>query len=198
MKRREHVVETIAQMARYNPFFGKAGFVYMWETTSGRPVFMYPLTTKAKKFIDEFLKKDEEARKHQGKLYRSRYGEVEPLKSPIELVNLSKMYSSELDISRLPTELQDVLRAFGVERRIVERYVLKDVNLTIEPRDIVVVVGAPGAGKTTLLRMIIGSALNIEDERHRPSSGMVKVPENVKLEYMLPGEHEPLFSDEHY
>ena len=196
MKRRKYVVETIAQMARYNPFFEKAGFIYMWETASGRPVLMYPLTSEARKFIDEFLKKDEEARKHQGRLYRSRYGKVEPLKSSIELVNLSKMYSSELDISRLPMELQDVLRAFGVERRIVERYVLKDVNLTIEPRDIVVVVGASGAGKTTLLRMIIGSALNIEDKKYKPSSGMVKAPENVKLEYMLPGEHEPSFGDE--
>ncbi|WP_228546741.1 hypothetical protein [Hyperthermus butylicus] len=47
MKRAKHVVETIAQMARYNPFFEKAGFYYMWDTASSRPVLMYPLTEEA-------------------------------------------------------------------------------------------------------------------------------------------------------
>ncbi len=196
MKRRKHIVETIAQMARYNPFFEKAGFVYMWETASGRPVLMYPLTNEARKYINEFLKRDEDAKRHGGRLYRSRYGKVEPLSGPVKLVNLSKMYSSELDISRLPNELQDILRAFGVERRIVERYVLKDVNISIDPGDVIVVVGASGAGKTTLLRMIIGAVLGPGDERYKPSSGKVEVPTNIKLEYMLPGEHEPMFGDE--
>ncbi len=196
MKRRKHVVETIAQMARYNPFFEKAGFVYMWETASGRPVLMYPLTPEAKNIIQKFLEEDEEARKHGGKLYRSRYGRVEPLAGPIKLRNVSKVYSSELDISRLPPELQEVLKAFGVERRVVERYVLKDVDITIEPGEIVVVVGASGAGKTTLLRMIVGAAIRSNDERYRPTSGVVEMPSNARIEYLLPGEHEPTFGDE--
>ncbi|HDI02046.1 MAG TPA: ATP-binding cassette domain-containing protein, partial [Ignisphaera sp.] len=83
-----------------------------------------------------------------------------------------------------------------VERRIVERYVLKDVNIELNPGDIVVVVGASGAGKTTLLRMIIGSALDLDDERYKPSSGRVVLPKNTKLEYLLPGEHEPVFGSE--
>jgi len=196
MKRRKHVVETIAQMARYNPFFEKAGFVYMWETASGRPVLMKPLTDEARKIIERFLQTDEEARKHGGKLYRPRYGKVEPLASSIRLVNLSKVYSSELDISRLSEQLQEVLRAFGVEKRVVERYVLRDVNISIDPGEVVVVVGASGAGKTTLLRMIIGAAEGLDDERYRPTSGRVEVPPNVKLEYMLPGEHEPSYGSE--
>jgi len=196
MKKRKHVVETIAQMARYNPFFEKAGFVYMWETASGRPVLMYPLSDEARKYIETFLKSDEEAKRHGGKLYRSRYGKVEPLAGPIRIVNLSKVYSNELDIARLPPKLQEVLKAFGVERRLVERYVLRDTNITIEPGEIVVVVGASGAGKTTLLRMIIGACLKIDDDRYRPTSGYVEVPPNVKLEYMLPGEHEPSYGSE--
>ncbi len=196
MKRKKHIVETIAQMARYNPFFEKAGFKFLWETASGRPVLFYPLTKEAEEYISRFLSVDEEARKHGGKLYRSRYGVVEKLKGPIKLEGLGKVYRSELDISRLPQELQDVLRAFGVERRVVERYVLKDVDIVIEPGDVVVVVGASGAGKTTLLRMIIGAALGISDERYRPSVGRVVLPDNVKIEYLLPGEHEPRFGDE--
>ncbi len=196
MKKRKHVVETIAQMARYNPFFEKAGFVYMWETAGGRPVLMYPLSEEAKSLIKKFLHEDKYARKHGGKLYVTRFKEVEKLKGPIIIEGLTKRYSSILDVSRLPPELQEVLKAFGVERRLVEKYVLRDVNLVIAPGEIVVVVGASGAGKTTLLRMIIGAALGIKDNRYIPTSGKIEVPDNVKIEYMLPGEHEPKFGEE--
>ena len=196
MKKKKHIVETIAQMARYNPFFEKAGFYYMWETASGRPVLMYPLTDEARRKIEEFLQKDPYARKHGGKLYRSRYGVVDKLKGPIRIIGLTKKYSSELDVARLPEELRQVLIAFGVERRLIERYVLKDVDITINPGEIVVVVGASGAGKTTLLRMIIGAAIEATNEGYKPTEGKVEVPENTKIEYLLPGEHEPIFGDE--
>ncbi len=196
MKRRKHIVETIAQMARYNPFFEKAGFIYMWDTASGRPVLMYPLTGEARKYIEEFLRKDPHARQHGGRLYKPRYGRVEPLESAIRLVDVTKIYVNTLDLSRLPRDLQDVLRAFGVERRVVERYVLRKVNLVIEPGEVVAVIGASGAGKTTLLRMIIGATLNIDKEVYKPTEGRVEVPPNTRLEYMLPGEHEPEFGDE--
>jgi ABC-type ATPase with predicted acetyltransferase domain len=197
MKKRKHIVETIAQMARYNPFFEKAGFYYLWETASGRPVLFYPLTDEAKKYIEKFLQEDPYAREHKGKLFRPRYGKVEVLNGSIVLENVSKVYRSVLDIKRLHPSLQHVLKAFGVERRTVEKYVLKDVNLEIRPGEIVVVVGASGAGKTTLLRLIIGAALGIKDnEAYLPTSGKIKVPENVKVACLLPGEREPVFKDE--
>ncbi len=51
---KKHLVETIAQMVRYNPFFEKAGFYYMWDTASGRPVLYYPLTKEAEHHIKTF------------------------------------------------------------------------------------------------------------------------------------------------
>ena len=198
MKRKKHIVETIAMMAKYNPFFEKAGFYYMWDTGSGRPVLMYPLTKEAEERIKEFLERDPYARMHKGKLYRSRYGQVEKLSAPIIIKNLTKIYTSTLDVKRMPPKLREVLLAFGVERRVVEKYVLRNVNITIEPGEVVVVVGASGAGKTTFLRMIIGAA---DPElgklpHYRPNEGEVIVPPNVKLKALLPGELEPVFGSE--
>ncbi len=198
MKRAKHVVETIAMMARYNPFFEKAGFKYMWDTGSGRPVLMYPLTREAMEYMRRFLETDPVAREHGGRLYRSRYGVVEKLSRPIRITGLTKMFSSELDVNRLSPMLRDILIAFGVERRVIEKYVLRDVNLVIEPGSIVAVVGASGAGKTTLLRMIIGAVdpSKRDNPMYRPTAGEIDVPENTRLAYMLPGEHEPRFGDE--
>lgn len=196
MKKEKHVVETIAQMARYNPFFEKVGFVYLFETKSKRPYLAYPLTDIARRLIEKYLEEDPYAREHKGKLYKSSYKPSHPFKDKIILRNVTKMYTTELDISNLPEDIQDVLKAFGVEKRIVQRYVLKDVNLEICPGEIAVVVGISGAGKTTLLRLIIGKVLGLEGERYIPDSGEVKVPDDVKLACMLPGEIEPNFGEE--
>ena len=195
MKRRKHFIETIAMMARYHPFFERVGFKYMWDTASGRPALYYPLSDEARRRIEEFLRRDPYARRHGGVLYRPRYGGIEPLKGPIELIEVTKMYTSTLDISALKEELRDILAAFGVTRRVVQKYVLRDASLRIEPGEIVAVVGMSGAGKTTLLRMILGAALGLDDERYRPDSGEIKVPGNVKVAALLPGEVEPEFGD---
>ncbi len=198
MKKEKHVVETIAMMARYNPFFEKAGFYYMWDTGSGRPVLMYPLTSEAREKIEEFLKIDRVASRHGGKIYSSRYGVVDKLNGEIRITGLTKTYMSILDVKRLPPHLRDVLLAFGVQRRVVEKYVLRNVEVVIKPGEIVAVVGASGAGKTTFLRMIIGAAKKElqSDERYKPSEGRVEVPSNTKIAYLLPGEAEPVFGSE--
>lgn len=198
MKRKKHVVETIAMMARYNPFFEKAGFIYMWDTGSGRPVLMKPLSREAEERINLFLRSDPYAREHGGRLFRPRYHSSPPLSGPIILKNVTKKYTSVLDVNRLPPGLRDILAAFGVERRLIERYVLRDTNIVIEPGEIAVVVGASGAGKTTFLRIIIGAADEKArtDPRYTPDEGEVAVPDNVVLAYMLPGEHEPGFGEE--
>ncbi len=196
MKKRKHLIEVIAQMARYNPFFEKAGFIYVWDTASGRPVLYYPLTDTAKKKLEDFLRNDPYARQHGGKLWKPRYSAGEPLSGKIVFRDVTKTYKSTLDLSRLEPDLQDALRAFGVDRRVIERYVLRNVNLEISPGEVVVVVGISGAGKTTFLRLITGAALKLEDERYRPTTGTVEVPSNTKIATLIPGEIEPIFGDE--
>ena len=185
MRMRKHLVETIAQMARFNPFFEKAGFYYLWETASGKPVLYRPLTDEAKKYVEEFLKSDEEAKKHGGKLCLPRYGTVAPMEK-LKFENVSKVFSTTLDLSRVSEDVQFVLKSFGVKQRVVERYIFRDVNFELKPGEIVAVVGASGAGKTTLLKLILG----IE----KPTTGKVEVKAE-RISAIIPGDVEPEISE---
>ncbi len=195
MKKKKHLVETIAQMARFNPFFEKVGFKYVWDTASGRPVLYYPITDRAKELIEKFLKEDEFAKMHGGRLCVSRYGRVSPLQKPIVFRNVSKVFESHLDVSRLEKEVRELLSAFGVRHRVIERHVIRNATFEINPGEIVAVVGASGAGKTTLLRLILGAVSDVEGNMYKPSSGEIEAPK-AKVGVIIPQEIEPEFGDE--
>ena len=71
-----------------------------------------------------------------------------------------------------------------------------DLSITLKKGEIKAIVGASGAGKTTLIRLLLGAALGYWEEKYRPSSGKIKVPENAKVSALLPGEQEPTFGSE--
>jgi len=193
MRMEKHLVETIAQMARYNPFFEKVGFYYLWDTASGKPVLYKPLTEEAERYIKRFIETDEIAKKHGGRLCVSRYGRVRKLEK-LRLEKVSKLFTTTLDLERVDPEVRHVLESFGVKQRVVERFVLRDVDLEVKPGEVIVIVGASGSGKTTLLRLIVGEALGIEDERYKPSSGKIEVKaESVAA--LIPSEFEPEISE---
>ena len=196
MRKAKHLVETVAMMAKYNPFFEKAGFKYLWDTRSGRPALYYPLTREAEELVERFLSEDPVAREHGGRLCISRYGKVDRLGGPVAFERVTKMFESKLSLDKLPGPLRRLLEAFGVKSRVIQRYVLRDLDLRIEPGEIAVVVGASGAGKTTFLRMIVGSALGLCDEKYKPTGGRVVLPPNAKLGALIPGEIEPDFGEE--
>lgn len=176
-RREKHLVYTIAQMARYHPFFEKVGFRYLFDTASGRPVLFYPLTEEAEAHLERFLREDPYAKAHGGRLYKPRFGRVPGLPGPIRLRGVHKAYRSHLDLEGLSREVQEALLAFGVKARVVERAVLRGASLEIPPGSLVVLAGASGAGKTTLLRLLLGEA---------PDAGEVAVPPGRRVAY-IPG-----------
>lgn len=196
MRLPKEAVETIAMMARYNPFMEKVGFVYLWDTGSGRPVLYLPLSQRAREAIEEFLNRDPVAREHKGRLYRPRFQPVEPLTKPIRLRGLNKSYSNELSLQGLSGPVREALEAFGVRERLIQRYVIKDGELEIRPGGITALVGASGGGKTTLLRITWGLLVGTGDPLYLPDGGEWELPENARAQLLIPGEAEPVFGDE--
>lgn len=193
MRKPKLVLETVAQMARYNPFLERAGFVYIGDTASGRPFLVLPLHVEAEKMVRRFLRTDPLGRNHRGHLYRPAFPAVEPLAGPIRLQRVSYRYENVLDLAHMAEPVQEALTAFGVRRRAIQRVVFRNLSLTLEPKQVVVLVGASGAGKSTLLRLIWAAAVGEKKILSRLQSGTIEVPENARVGVYLPGEHEPRF-----
>jgi len=193
MRKPKQVLETVAQMARYNPFLERAGFKYIGDTASGRPFLVLPLSGEAEKFLENFLRKDPLAKVHKGKLYRPAFPKVEPLAGPIRLQRVSYRYENVLDLSRMAQPVQEALLAFGVRKRAIQRVIFRNLNLTVEPKSVVALVGASGAGKSTLLRLLWAAAEGQEKILARLQSGRIELPQNVRVAAYLPGELEPKF-----
>ncbi len=195
MRVQKKAVETIAMMARYNPFMEKVGFVYMWDTASGRPVLYYPLDEEARGYIRSFLERDPVAREHGGRLYRPRFDIGDTLSGPIVLKGVQKAYTSRLDLSQVSDAVREVLEAFGVRQRVIQKYVLRGASMEIEPGSVVAVLGASGSGKTTLLRLLYGAIAGCEGALYQVDGGAIEVPENARVEALLLNEIEPSFGD---
>ncbi len=195
MRVEKEAVETIAMMARYNPFLEKVGFVYLWDTGSGRPVLYYPLSERARRYIERFLAEDPVAREHEGRLYRPRFDARPPLAGPIRLEGVQKAYTNRLTVEALSEPVRRLLEAFGVRHRVIQKYVIRQATATFEPGTVNVLLGGSGSGKTTLLRVLYGAMRGVEDPLYRVDGGRIVVPENVRVQALLPGELEPEFGE---
>ena len=69
-----------------------------------------------------------------------------------------------------------LIQVDGLSVRYGERTALSDVSLSIEPYEIVTIVGPNGSGKTSLLRAIIGAV--------KPLAGRIVQASNLKIGYV--------------
>ncbi len=191
----KEAVETIAMMARYNPFLERFGFVYLFDSRSGRPVLYYPLSDTAREAIHTFLETDPLAREHGGRLYRPRFQAVEPLDGPIRLQDVTKSYTNLLTLEHLSEPVRTLLEAFGVRQRLIQKTVVRRASAELPPGTVIALVGASGSGKTTLLRLLYGAAVDHPDPLYRPDQGSIEMPSNVQVQAFLPGELEPDYGD---
>ena len=75
----------------------------------------------------------------------------------------------------------------GVSVKYGENTVLKNVSLTVEPGEIVTIVGPNGSGKTSLLRAIIGATpCAAGDVRREPGLNIGYVPQKLHIDPTLP------------
>jgi ABC-type bacteriocin/lantibiotic exporter with double-glycine peptidase domain len=70
-------------------------------------------------------------------------------------IPLNKEHGIKVDLSKLDGGLSVHLKDLSV--RYGEKYLLRNINLDIQPGDRVCITGADGAGKSSLIKMILGS-----------------------------------------
>jgi ABC-type phosphate/phosphonate transport system ATPase subunit/GNAT superfamily N-acetyltransferase len=112
-----------------------------------KPSFMSGLTSAAQSFLEARLALV--APKRPRPLTIS---PIQPLKHSITLHDFSAHYTSF--VSRT-TKTQTIQKAFGVTPGAVKTTIIKQLQLTIRPKEVVLVCGASGSGKTTLVDLLL-------------------------------------------
>lgn len=80
-----------------------------------------------------------------------------------------------------------LIDARGIYKRYGRRTVLAQIDLTVEPEEIVTVIGPNGSGKTTLLRVLLGLEQPTQGELiRRPGLRIGYVPQKIQFSPVLP------------
>jgi len=181
----KELVLATTKTARYHPFLEKAGFRYLWDTVSDRPVLTYPLSDASARKVRRFLQTDPYAVEQGGVLYRTKYGRVRGLADPIVFHGVDKAFLNDPN-ANLTTTMQKIFSAFDLRDLRIGRPLLRGIRLRFEPGTVQLLWGTNRAGKAMLLRLLW-------DEM--PDSGWVDVPEG-KVKAFLPGVTEPTLGNE--
>lgn len=130
-----------------------------------------PLTDATRRYIERLLRNDPVARQHGGRPYRPVLRFAAPLLRPIVLGDVVKGYESILDVEGLPEEIRKALLTFGVDRRAVQKLVLRGASMEINPGEI--------AGIS------------------EPDSGEVRIPGDARISVLIPGKRSPSSGTKH-
>lgn len=134
-----------------------------------KPTYMMGLTPEAEEFLRERVAIVNPHQRKQG----LDIGLVS-IVSPINLRRLSLAFNSKV---RRTQKTHVVQQAFGISPDSIHNQVLNELNVTIVPGEIVLVLGPSGSGKTTLLRFLASQG-SISDNVE--FSGEFDFPQNYK------------------
>ena len=174
-------VEVVASMTEYHRFFEAAGFVRAGETQgyqegimplygkgswSHRPnslQYDFLQNQKPKPYLIFPLKLSVRRALMKRDLITDKPLRIDKRPKPnadrITLRRVSAKYRSSNGITERSREVKD---AFDVDARQIESPVLKNLSLSIEPGEVVLVTGASGSGKSTVLALLTREMMDLQ------------------------------------
>lgn len=122
-----------------------------------KPTFLSGVTAESEKFIQERLAKIRPVPPDSLQTVP-----LQPLSHSLTFAELSVHYTSFVARTK---KTQTVQKAFGVRPGSVKATVIKNLDFTIKPREVVLIAGASGSGKTTMIELLM--------DRGQPRRNMV-------------------------
>lgn len=144
-----------------------------------KPTFLAGLTPASERFVRKRVKALGIPERYPAK--RPPQHEA-PLQSPIEMAGCTLELSSSLIRTRATRRIQ---QAFGVDRDMLSTKLFSNLDLTIQPGDIVLICGPSGAGKTSLLSLL-KQRLTDSEYTLECTSGSLTVPEDATVSTLSP------------
>jgi excisionase family DNA binding protein len=97
--------------------------------------------------------------------------ELEPLKEPIHLKGISLTYQSNV---RRTQQTHAIHQAFSISPDDISHKVINNLDLTLNPGEVVLITGSSGSGKTTLLNLLT-------EGKYTGITGDVQLPSNYRV-----------------
>lgn len=134
-----------------------------------KPTYLQGLNRPAAEFVKKRVDELSIANGHKHSLPI-----VDQIASPISIDDLTISFSSNVRLTRKTNAIQ---RAFGISLDRIRNTVVRELSLSIQPGEILLVVGPSGSGKTTLINALSGDG---RLSKAMSVTGAILHPENYR------------------
>jgi ABC-type phosphate/phosphonate transport system ATPase subunit/GNAT superfamily N-acetyltransferase len=140
-----------------------------------KPTFLCGVTAEAEQFVGERLSKVRPTPPESLKI-----GALRRLEHSITFAKVSVHYTSFVARTK---KTQTVQKAFGVTPGSIKATVIRNLDFTIKPREVVLIAGASGSGKTTVIELLMDRG---EPRRNMLLEGTCFVGKDVAIGVLQP------------